>query len=153
MDRSLSIVSRRAFLGTLLLVGVAGMYVSARQPAPGAQRGATRVQQNFTGAVRSLAATDVRAVRFQYDAGARSYWHVHEGSQILVLEQGRGRVQERGQAVREMIPHQPVLLAAGLPHWHGAAPDQGLTQIAVNVGGVKWLEPVSDEEYRRTPQR
>jgi quercetin dioxygenase-like cupin family protein len=110
-------------------------------------------QANFTGAVKSLDAADVRAVRFQYEAGARSFWHTHTGSQILVLEKGRGRVQEQGKPVREMLPDQPVFLAAGVPHWHGAAPDEGLTQIAVNVGGVKWGAAVSDAEYRAAPVR
>jgi hypothetical protein len=55
-------------------------------------------QANFTGTVRNVGAPDVRAVRFEYDAGARSYWHAHEGAQILVLERGRGRVQVPGAA-------------------------------------------------------
>ena len=104
-------------------------------------------QANFTGTVRPLDATDIRTVRFQYEAGARSYWHVHEGSQILVLEKGRGRVQEQGKPPREMVPGQPVFLPAGVPHWHGSAPDEGLTQIAVNLGNVKWMQAVTDQEY------
>jgi hypothetical protein len=46
-----------------------------------------------------------------------------------------------------LVPGQPVNLPGGVAHWHGAAPDQGLTQIAVNVGGVKWGNPVTDQEY------
>jgi quercetin dioxygenase-like cupin family protein len=108
------------------------------------------VTANFTGGVASLDASDVRAVRFQYAAGARSYWHSHGGDQILVLEQGKGRLQIKGQPIREFAPGQPMLLPGGIPHWHGAAPDQGLIQIAVNVGGATWMGPVSDEEYRGT---
>jgi quercetin dioxygenase-like cupin family protein len=105
-------------------------------------------QANFTGAVKNVDAADIRTVRFQYEAGARSYWHAHDGIQVLVLEKGRGRVQEQGKPVREMVPGQPVFLAAGVSHWHGAAPDEGLTQIAVNLGAVKWGQPVTDQEYR-----
>jgi quercetin dioxygenase-like cupin family protein len=110
-------------------------------------------QANFTGKVQSLDAMDVRAVRFQYEAGARSYWHAHDGAQTLILEKGRGRVQEQGKPVREMLPGQPVFLAAGVPHWHGAAPNEGLVQIAVNVGGVKWMQAVTDQEYLASPAR
>jgi quercetin dioxygenase-like cupin family protein len=124
----------------------AGWIASAQQPSQ-TPRPATPVTANFTGSVRSLDAADVRAVRFQYDAGARSYWHTHDGAQVLLLEQGRGRMQIQGQKMQEMVPGRPVFFPGGVPHWHGAAPDQGLTQIAVNVGGAKFAGPVSDDEY------
>jgi quercetin dioxygenase-like cupin family protein len=131
---------RIAVLGVLVATGAVGSVLSGQQA-------------NFTGAVKNVDAADVRAVRFQYEAGARSYWHTHEGSQILILEKGRGRVQEQGKPVREMVPNQPVFLAAGVPHWHGAAPDEGLTQIAVNLGGVKWGQAVTDQEYKAAVAR
>jgi quercetin dioxygenase-like cupin family protein len=134
---------RLGVFGAFLLVGAAGGMISAQQPARPAA-----VQANFTGTVRSLDAADVRAVRFEYDAGARSYWHVHDGSQILLLEKGRGRMQLQGQRMQDLLVGQPVVLPGGVPHWHGAAPDQGLTQIAVNVGGVKWMSAVTDQEYQ-----
>ena len=103
---------------------------------------------NFTGAVASLDASDVRGVRFRYGAGARSYWHVHDGSLVLVIEQGRGRVQIKGQPIRDFGPGEPVLLPANVPHWHGAAPNEGLTRVAQAVGrNVKWMDPVGDDEY------
>jgi quercetin dioxygenase-like cupin family protein len=126
-----------------LLASIA-MIASAQQQ-PAVPTGGTMA--NFTGGVRSLDAADVRAVRFQYDAGARSYWHTHDGAQVLVLERGRGRMQIQGQAIEELLPNQPVLLPAGIPHWHGAAPNEGLTQIAVNVGSLKWMAAVTDDEY------
>ena len=146
MDRMLLEYRRTLFLITLVCVGSVCMIVAAPQQTPATQQ-AGPPQPNFTGTVRSVDASNVRAVRFQYDAGARSYWHTHDGDQILLLEQGRGRMQVQGQGVQELVPGQPVLLARGVAHWHGAAPDQGLTQIAVNVGGVTWGKPVTDQEY------
>jgi quercetin dioxygenase-like cupin family protein len=102
---------------------------------------------NFTGGVRSLDGADLRVARFQYEAGARSYWHAHDGLQLLMPESGRLRFQIRGQKIQELGPNQPVYLPAGVAHWHGGTPDQGLTQIAVNMGGVKWMGAVSDDEY------
>ena len=102
---------------------------------------------NFTGGVRSLAATELRTVRFQYDAGARSYWHVHDGIQLLLPETGTLRYQLQGQKMRDLPAGQPVFLPPGVPHWHGATPDQAMTQISVSVGGVKWMAEVSNEEY------
>jgi quercetin dioxygenase-like cupin family protein len=103
---------------------------------------------NFTGAVANVEATDVRGVRFRYEAGARSYWHVHDGSLVLLIEQGRGRYQIKGQPVREFGPGEPVVLPANVPHWHGASAREGLTWVALAVGrGVKWMEPVTEDEY------
>jgi quercetin dioxygenase-like cupin family protein len=111
--------------------------------------GLARAQMaNFTGAVKSLDAADLRTVRFQYEPGARSYWHVHDGIQVLMIEKGRGRFQQQGKPVREMLPGQPVFLEPGVPHWHGAAPDEGLTWISTSVGGVKWMQEVTDKEYK-----
>jgi quercetin dioxygenase-like cupin family protein len=137
----LTVYASIAWVATLCWV------VSAQQPPSPPRPGATAVRANFTGAVRSLDASNLRAVRFQYDAGARSFWHVHDGAQILLLEEGRGRLQIQGQPIQELVVGRPVVLPPGVPHWHGAAPDQGLTQVAVNVGGVKWMNPVTDQEY------
>jgi quercetin dioxygenase-like cupin family protein len=131
--------------GLAVLLALFAWAASAQQPT--SPRAPTPVTANFTGTVASLDASDVRSVRFQYAAGARSYWHSHSGSQILLLEQGRGRAQIKGQPIQQLVPGQPIVLPAGAPHWHGAAPDQGLVQIAVNIGGVTWMEPVTDAEY------
>jgi quercetin dioxygenase-like cupin family protein len=116
--------------------------------------GLARAQMaNFTGGVKSLEAADLRTVRFQYEPGARSYWHVHDGIQILMIEKGRGRFQQQGKPVREMLPGQPVFLEPGVPHWHGAAPDEGLTWISTSIGGVKWMQEVADKEYKAAVAR
>jgi quercetin dioxygenase-like cupin family protein len=116
--------------------------------------GLARAQMaNFTGGVKSLEAADLRTVRFQYEPGARSYWHVHDGIQVLMIEKGRGRFQQQGKPVREMLPLQPVFLEPGVPHWHGAAPDEGLTWISTSIGGVKWMQEVTDKEYKAAVTR
>lgn len=140
MTRMIHASPRVSVLIVLILVGSLCIIASAQQQG-------TPVQSNFTGSVRSLDASNLRAVRFQYDAGARSYWHVHDGAQILLLEQGRGRMQVQGQPAQELVAGQPMVLPGGVAHWHGAAPDQGLTQISVSVGGVKWMQAVMEQEY------
>src|SRR5262245_14557549 len=119
----------RRFDRLLMLLALlsVGLIASAQQTAPPKRQAPTTVTANFTGTVRSLDASDVRAVRFQYEAGARSYWHSHEGIQVLVLEEGRGRAQVQGQKMQALVPGQPVFLPAGVLHWHGADPKQGLT--------------------------
>jgi quercetin dioxygenase-like cupin family protein len=142
-----SALLRHSRLFLVLLLASLCWIASAQQRSSEPRRPPTVVTANFTGTVRSLDASDVRSVRFQYEAGARSYWHSHEGAQVLLLEEGRGRAQVQGQAMQELVPGRPVFLPAGVPHWHGAAPDGGLTQIAVNVGAATFTRPVTDEEY------
>jgi quercetin dioxygenase-like cupin family protein len=121
---------------------------SVQQGATAIQQSATPALPNFTGTVTSLDASDLRGVRFRYEAGARSYWHVHDGGLVVLVEQGRGRIQLQGQKIQELVPGQPVLLPGGVPHWHGAAPDQGLTWVALTIGrDVRVMGPVSDEDY------
>ena len=42
---------------------------------------------------------------------------------------------------------------AEVKHWHGAAPDEWFSHLAIEVPGEnssnEWLEPVSDGEYRK----
>jgi quercetin dioxygenase-like cupin family protein len=129
---------------TVLLT--AALAAQSARPAPSA--GPSGQMPNFTGSVASLDASDVRGVRFKYDAGARSYWHVHDGPLVLLIEQGRGRYQIKGQPVREFGPGEPIVLPANVPHWHGASPNEGLTWVATAVGRkVTWMEPVTDQEY------
>jgi quercetin dioxygenase-like cupin family protein len=126
-----------------MLTGAAWLY-SGRAAA--AQTPGT--MPNFTGTVASVDASDVRGVRFKYEAGARSHWHVHDGDLVLLVERGRGRSQLQGQKIQEFGPGQPILLPAGVPHWHGASPQEGLTWVALSVGrDVKWMGAVSDKEY------
>jgi quercetin dioxygenase-like cupin family protein len=103
---------------------------------------------NFTGGVASVDASDVRGVRFKYEPGARSFWHVHDGPLVLLIEQGRGRFQIQGSPIREFGPGEPIVLPPNIPHWHGAAPNEGLTWVATTIGRkVTWMEPVTDDEY------
>jgi quercetin dioxygenase-like cupin family protein len=144
MKRLENVVRSPRVLLVLVLVWT-GWVAAAQQPAT--RRPPTPVTTNFTGTVNNLDAQDVRSVRFQYGAGARSYWHTHQGVQVLLLEQGRGRAQIQGEKIQELVPGRPAFFPAGVPHWHGAAPDQGLVQLAMNVGGATFAGPVSDDEY------
>jgi quercetin dioxygenase-like cupin family protein len=130
------------------LVPLLGVMLSAQADRPAASTQKPGQMPNFTGVVANMEATDVRGVRFRYEAGARSYWHVHDGSLVLLIEQGRGRFQIKGQPVREFGPGEPIVLPANVPHWHGASANEGLTWVALSVGrGVKWMEQVTEDEY------
>ena len=105
-------------------------------------------QSNFMGGSPEVtSAEDVRSVRIYFPPGVRSNWHTHTWGQLLMLEEGRGRHQVRGQPVEEMTPGHPWWTPAGVEHWHGAAPGEGAHQLTIYAGSVNWLEPVSDADY------
>jgi quercetin dioxygenase-like cupin family protein len=111
-------------------------------------------QSLFTGGTpTSVDAAAVRTSRLRFAKGSRSNWHSHTWGQLLMIEEGKGRTQVRGGPVLEMNPGQPWWTAAGVEHWHGAAPDQDALQLTIYEGMVKWLEPVSDKEYLTAPRK
>jgi len=137
-------------LGARLLLAVA-LTVSAiavglaQQPAPGAGRG--NFASNFTGTVAVGDSSNMRMSRIRFEAGARTNWHTHTTGQLLLVEEGKGRLQEEGGAIVELAAGRPVYTRPNLRHWHGAAPDMHAVQFSVYSGDLKWLEPVSDDSY------
>ena len=55
-----------------------------------------------------------------------------------------------------MKPGDCINIPAEVKHWHGAAPDEWFSHLAIEVPGEnssnEWLESVSDEEYRKLKQ-
>lgn len=111
-------------------------------------------QSNFAGGTPSRVPSDkISTSRLKFPKGSRSNWHTHSWGQLLMVEEGRGLTQERGGQVREVLPGQPWFTTAGIEHWHGAAPDTDMLQLTIYEGDVKWLEPVTDEQYHATPRK
>jgi quercetin dioxygenase-like cupin family protein len=111
-------------------------------------------QSNFVGgSPTQLDAKNIRTLRLKFPAGSRSNWHSHAQGQLLMIEEGRGRTQERNGPLLEMTPGAPWYTKAGIEHWHGAAPDQDVVQLTIYEGDVKWLEPVTDAVYKATPKK
>ena len=113
---------------------------------------ATAAQSNFMGGNPSrVDSEELRSIRLLFPAGSRSNWHTHSWGQLLMIEEGRGRTQVRGEPVHEMLPGQPWFTGAGIEHWHGAAPGEDALQMTIYEGTVDWMDPVSDYEYSVPP--
>jgi quercetin dioxygenase-like cupin family protein len=116
--------------------------------------GVAAQQSNFMGGTPSqLDAKAIRTLRLKFPAGSRSNWHSHSNGQLLMLEEGLGRTQDRNGPLLEMRPGEPRYTKAGVEHWHGAAPDQDSVQLTIYEGDVKWLEPVTDAVYKAAPKK
>ena len=110
---------------------------SAQQEAP-----------RFTGKSDTMDAKDLGIGRRSFEPGARSWWHSHDKGQLIFVEQGRARVQKKGQPMKELGVGDSDYTAPNVVHWHGAAPNERLVQVAVSFGGaIKWLEQTTDDEY------
>jgi quercetin dioxygenase-like cupin family protein len=97
----------------------------------------------FTGAVRLdmlLEAADASApdtALVHFEDGAATFWHAHPGGQLLYLESGAGRVgTEEGEVA--LRPGDLVHAPAGERHWHGAAPGERCTFLALTWGTTAW---------------
>lgn len=111
----------------------------------------------FTGTVRidplfpATAPTRASGNSVTFEPGARTAWHTHPLGQVIVITSGSGRVQRWGGKVESVGPGDVVVFAPGEKHWHGAAPGNALTHIAIQEQhdgkAVDWLEPVTDEQY------
>jgi 4-carboxymuconolactone decarboxylase len=117
------------------------------------------VSPNFTGTVwlNMLVSADttfnINAGNVTFEPGARTNWHSHPGGQVLLVISGKGLYQEQGKPAIEIQQGDVIKCNPNIPHWHGAAPDSKMSHIAIGTnqdkGAVKWLEPVTEKEYRQ----
>jgi quercetin dioxygenase-like cupin family protein len=120
-------------------------------------RGAKITNNNFKGTAYlkmlmdadSLNPTSVGNVTFE--PGARTKWHIHPGGQILLVMDGVGYYQEKGQAKKILRKGDVIKCPTNIPHWHGASADTAFIQVAItnrHLGETVWLHEVSDDEYK-----
>ncbi len=111
----------------------------------------------FSGTVRIdplFQANDARrgaAALVTFEPGARTAWHTHPLGQTLIVTTGLGLVQREGGPIEEISPGDVVWFEPGEKHWHGAAPNNAMSHIALqeHLEGkvVDWMEKVSNEQY------
>ena len=84
-----------------------------------------------------------------WEKGARSYWHCHPGGQFMWIMQGVGRVQKRGERMRNLFVGDTEYAGPMVEHWHGASDfsDGQYIQVAFTPTGTRWMEPVTDNDY------
>lgn len=98
----------------------------------------------------------MRGTRVTFTPGARTNWHSHPVGQVLFCLSGVGRYQLEGSQVQEIRPGDTVIIPPDARHWHGSAPGQLFSHLALSEttdsgGATEWFEPVSDVDYAATP--
>ncbi|AKD58476.1 cupin [Spirosoma radiotolerans] len=88
-----------------------------------------------------------------FEKGARSHWHSHPAGQILIVTDGIGYHQIKGEPRQVIRKGDVVKCPPGLVHWHGASPGSKMTHLYIipntEKGIVTWLQPVTDAEYSK----
>jgi quercetin dioxygenase-like cupin family protein len=85
----------------------------------------------------------------EFEPGGRTNWHRHSAPQLLLVTEGRGRLQKWGEPPRDIGAGDAISIEPNEKHWHGAAPGTRMAHFAVNLNlTTEWLEPVSDDQYR-----
>ncbi|RYF14174.1 MAG: cupin domain-containing protein, partial [Flavobacteriales bacterium] len=82
--------------------------------------------------------------------GSKLDWHIHPGGQILIITDGEGYYQEKGEHKRKVKVGEVIKCMPGVEHWHGATPEKGVTYVATSPaekGKTIWLKKVTDKEY------
>ena len=91
---------------------------------------------------------DINVYRVTFQAGARTAWHAHSGSQLLLVVEGSCRLQKEGGSIQEVAAGGAVRIEPGERHWHGATVDVPMVHLAVNIDATTaWFEQVTDDQY------
>lgn len=151
---------KNLFLTAMLSISSVIIYAQTaetfRQPYPLGEK--ISPNPNFTGEVWLAPLTEkeelnVPMANVTFEPGCRNSWHSHKAGQLLIATAGIGYYQEKGEPARRLFPGDIVEIAPDVEHWHGAAPDSWFAHIAITANpqtnAAAWLEPVSDEEYRK----
>ena len=135
--------------GLLAAAGVFQIQAQPKQAAKGKQ------SPNFTGGTVTPVeiAKQPSIVSFRFGKGARTKWHSHSGGQIILVEEGIARNQNKGQPVQELKAGETVFVGPNVVHWHGASPTQEGVQYNVTRGDITWLGEVTDAEFSAAPGR
>ena len=122
---------------------------------PRGERGAA---DYFTGTVhvqmlaQKTESNDYSIAGVTFEPGARSNWHTHPAGQTLIVIGGKGLYQEKAKAIKAINEGDVIICDPNIEHWHGASSESQMTHIAITndkgSGGVVWLKPVTDEEYK-----
>lgn len=89
----------------------------------------------FVGKTARLDTTGYSVGRRIFAPGSRNAtWHMHTAGQLIFAESGRGRLQIKGQPLRELAPGDSGYIPPGVMHWHGSAPNDSFTMTFINMG-------------------
>ena len=125
----------------------------AQQPAAAPAAAPTGVPveaPGFTGKTAMLDSTGYSVGRRIFAPGSHNAtWHMHAAGQLIFAESGNGRLQIKGQPIRQLAPGDTAYIPANTMHWHGSAPTDTFTMTFVTMGAgpTSQGEPLTEAAY------
>jgi quercetin dioxygenase-like cupin family protein len=104
----------------------------------------------FIGKTARLDTSTYSIGRRLFAPGSRNAtWHMHTAGQLIFAESGRGLLQIKGQARRELAPGDSGYIPPGVMHWHGSAPTESFTMAFINMGAstTSQGERLTEDDY------
>ena len=134
-----------------LAAGVVGRAQQPTQPASTSTPAGVPVEAaGFVGKTAMLDSTGYSVGRRIFAPGSHNAtWHMHAAGQLVFAESGHGKLQIKGQPVRELAPGDSGYIPAGVMHWHGSAPNETfiMTFVTMGAGATSQGEPVTEDIY------
>jgi quercetin dioxygenase-like cupin family protein len=100
--------------------------------------------------------SQTQATSVHFTPGSRSAWHTHPGGETILVTEGVGICQRRGEPIEVLRRGDRAILGPGEEHWHGAAPTERYVQLSMVAcddenRDTTWMELISDNEYTDVP--
>lgn len=93
----------------------------------------------------------------EFEPGSRNVWHTHPSGQIIIVLNGEGYHQIKGELIQVLRKGDVVKCPPGVLHWHGASKDSSVTQMYIlpntEKGLADWGDRVTDKEYNNINQQ
>ena len=140
-------LTMRVLIGVVCLL-VLGRDSRAQQPA--APSGTPVEAAGFTGKTAMLDSTGYTVGRRIFAPHSHNAtWHMHTTGQLVFAESGRGKLQIKGQPIRDLAPGDSAYVPPNTMHWHGSTPGECFTMVFINMGTstTPQGEPITDEVY------
>ncbi|XAZ81992.1 cupin domain-containing protein (plasmid) [Fibrella sp. ES10-3-2-2] len=154
---SLTCLAFNLLVVLIVLVALPGLALGQTNTVTGPQAATRGPANTFTGTVwvTSLVPNDsvftVISGSVAFERGARSNWYSHPAGQILIVTNGIGYHQIKGEPRQVIRKGDVVKCPPNVVHWHGASLESKMTHLYIipNIekGVVKWLQAVTDAEY------
>ena len=92
-----------------------------------------------------------------FEPGARAAWHSHPHGQTLIVTEGVGVIQRKGEPIQLIKKGEVVWTEPNEEHWHGGSANSSMTHLAIqeldDQGNLAtWGKHVTDEEYIQQPK-
>jgi 4-carboxymuconolactone decarboxylase len=103
--------------------------IDAKERSGGLFRGKVTVQSVLDADDSSL-----RTNLINFHEGAVNVFHIHDYDQVLYVTEGEGIIATEKEEIR-ISKGDFVVIPAGEKHWHGAAPGENFSHIAISTRG------------------